>query len=116
LLSCLQVLLKQLTHIFLSKQVSHLLHTLGSLWETVKNGNFCLVTDCIYCCQICTMFLLWGLLYSFTVLCCQTNTLTWLRYSEDSVWVRSNRIAMCQKYDVGMCIPGASTVPHKGDI
>jgi hypothetical protein len=41
LLSCLQSLSKQLSHIFLSRQVSRQFHTLGSLWRKVKTEKFC---------------------------------------------------------------------------
>jgi hypothetical protein len=51
-----------------------------------------------------------------SLLCCQTNNLMWLRCSVDSVCVRSNPIARCEKCDVGMCIPGASRIPHNGEI
>jgi hypothetical protein len=54
-----------------------------------------------------------------SVLCCQTHALTWPRCSRrsgDSVCVRSNRIAKCEKCDVGPCILGASAVQHKSEI
>jgi hypothetical protein len=97
LLSCLQSLLKQLSNIFLSRQVSHLLQTL----KECQNGKLLLPTA-----------------YTAvkSVLRCQTHILTWLRCSVDWVCVRSNQTARCEKCDMGVCVPGASTVPHKGEI
>jgi hypothetical protein len=77
LLSCLQSLLKQLSHIFLSRQVS---------LKEGQNGNFLLPT---------------AYTAAKTVLCCQTHTLIWLRCSVDSVCVYSSRIASARNVTWG---------------